>query len=154
MKPEYDRFVKEFLMLESEAEYFMRRKELEGKTFNSLEELHKSVGEIRRRFLIANPDGGKRGMEFMDRGTKLATLMQNRMMNVLTDEQLDKMQEIMDDTPASVKKILVRFKAMREFQKKVPVYTPGPDSWRPGMPLPEQFREERKRTGRGFPRSE
>jgi hypothetical protein len=154
MKPEYERLVKEFLMLESEEKYSKYRSELKGKTFASLEELHKSLGEIKSRFSMASAESNKRGMDFMDRGTKLGTLLQDRMMNVLTDEQLDKMQEIMDETPVVIKKFLDRIKAMREFQQKLPVYTPGPDSWRPGMPLPEQFKEERKRTGRGFPRSE
>ena len=140
------------LMLESEDRYSRYRSELHGKTFASLEELHKSFGEIHSRYAMANPDGGKRGREFYERGTKLVTLLQDRMMNVLADEQLDRMQEIMDETPASIKRFLAGVKAMRELQKKLPVYTPGPDSWRPGMPLPEQFKIER-RTGR-FPRSE
>ena len=152
IKPEYDRLIKEFIMLEIEEMYSMRRNELKGKTFDSLEELHKCFGEIHRRRVMANPDGGKRGMEFMERGTKLATLLQDRMMNVLTDEQLDKMQEILDETPESIKKFLVRVKAMRELQKKLPVYVPGPDAWRPGDPMPLQIKEERQR-GR-FPRGE
>ena len=82
----------------------------------------------------------------------MVTLLQARMMNVLTDDQLDRMQEIIDETPASIKRFLAGVKAMREFQEKLPGYVPGPDSWRPGMPLPAQFKEER-RTGR-FPRSE
>jgi len=75
-------------------------------------------------------------------------------MDVLTDEQLEKMQQIMDKTPEFIKQFLATRKASRETQAKSPAYVPGPDSWRPGMPLPEQFKEERKRTGRGFPRSE
>ena len=152
IKPEYDRLIKEFIMLEIEEMYSMRRNELKGKTFDSLEELHKCFGEIHRRRVMANPDGGKRGMEFMDRGTRLATLMQDRMMNVLTDEQLVKMQEILDATPMAVKKMLATIKMMQTAAKLSPTYVPGPDSWRPCMPVPKQFMEERK--ARRFPRSE
>jgi len=73
-------------------------------------------------------------------------------MNVLTDEQLDKMQKILDEAPAFAKRMLAQSKAQQEEQKRSQTYTPGPDSWRPGDPLPEQFKEERK-TG-NFPRGE
>ena len=152
MKPQYDRLVLEFLTLESEIEYAQMRSEIKGKTFASLEELHKSFGEIRSRYAMANPDGNKRSREFYERGTKFATLLQDRMMNVLTDEQLDRMQVVLDETPNSIKRFLAGVKAMRELQKMLPAYAPGPDSWRPGMPLPVLFKEER-RTG-NFPRSE
>jgi hypothetical protein len=152
MYVEYDRLVLEFLTLESDERYAKYRSELKGKTFASLEELSKSLGEVRNRYVVANPDGGKRGMEFFERGTKLVTLLQNRMMNVLTDEQLIKMQKILDETPEFAKKIIAESKAKRAEQEKSPQYVPGPDSWRPGDPLPVQFKEERK-SGR-FPRGE
>jgi len=152
MKPEYERLVLEFLMLQSEEKYSMRRKELAGKTFATIEELHDSFRDINNRFTMANPDGGRRGMEFMERGVNLTTLLQNRMMDVLTDEQLNRMQEIIDETPESIKGFFAMIEAMREYQRQSPRFVPGPDSWRPGMPLPAQFRQERQ-TGR-FPRSE
>ena len=153
MYVEYDRLVLELLTHESEEKYSKYRSELQGKTFASLEELNKSFGEIRNQFSLESAESRKRATEFLERGTKQVTLLQNRVMNVLTDEQLDRMQEIMDETPASVKKFLVRVKAMREFQKKIPIYTPGPDAWQPGMPLPVEIKEERKKGTFPRPRS-
>jgi hypothetical protein len=87
---------------------------------------------------------------------RFMTLLQNRLMNVLTDEQLNKMQKIMDESPMFVKQTLARHK-MQQMQQMVippqPGWVPGPDSWRPGMPMPVEFKEERK-TRQGFPRSE
>jgi hypothetical protein len=60
------------------------------------------------------------------------------------------MEKILDESPAFVKQVLAESQQRQEVQEKSQTYVPGPDSWRPGMPLPVQFKEER-RTGR-FPR--
>ena len=68
-------------------------------------------------------------------------------MNVLTDAQLDKMAQILNETPEFAKWALAQAKAQQEAAKKSPSYVPGPDSWRPGDPLPVQFKEERNTGG-------
>ena len=94
----------------------------------------------------------EKSVDLRDRGTKFATLLQNRLMNVLTDEQLVKMQDILDATPEFAKKLLAEHRAQREAAQQSPTYIPGPDSWRPGDPMPMQIREERQRSR--FPRGE
>ena len=150
MKGEFDRLTQEQATLKVErlvATFGL----LQGKSFTSHEEFQQAQQEVFRQF-VPSEAMRKKNNDLQEQGKKFMTLLQNRLMNVLTDEQLDKMQKIMDETPESAKKIIAQFQSGREAQAKEPAYVPGPDSWRPGMPLPEQFKIER-RTGR-FPRSE
>ena len=80
-----------------------------------------------------------------ERGRKFATLLKARLMNVLTDEQLDKMQKLMDDSPDFVKKMLAKMSTEREEAEKSNQWSPGPNSWRPGDGTPEDFKNERKK---------
>ena len=150
MKAEYEGLIREVTTLKAErivSTYGL----LKGKTFTSREEFDKSLRDIHRQY-VPSEETRKKNKDLQERGTKFTSLLQNRLMNVLTDEQLDMMQKIMDESPRFVRQRLVRFKAEREGQSKSPTYTPGPDSWRPGDPLPAQFKEERKR--RPFPGTE
>jgi hypothetical protein len=152
LKAEFDALLKEAVTLKTERLASVS-KSLEGKTFASPDEFWKSFTEGHRQF-IPSEAMRKKAADLKERGTNLMTLLQSRMMNVLTDEQLDKMQKIMDESPEFVKQFIAQSKAQREEQVHAPTYVPGPDSWRSGMPVPVEFKEERKRTGRGFPRSE
>ena len=150
MKAEFDRLTLEEAQLKGErlvATYGL----LEGKSFTSQEEFQKAMQEVHRQF-VPSEAMRKKALDLRERGSKFTTLLQSRLMNVLTDEQLDKMQRIMDESPEFVKQVLAEFKKRQEEQAKAPGYVPGPDSWRPGDPVPAQFREERQH-GR-FPRSE
>ena len=88
-----------------------------------------------------------------ERGQKFATLLKVRLMNVLTDEQLDRMQKLIDDAPDFIKEILAAMKRERETKEKSENWTPGPDSWRPGDGTPEEFKRKRK-VGKEFPQEE
>jgi hypothetical protein len=144
MKAEFDRLTLEEAMLKSErlaATYGSLR----GQTFASQEEFQKAQQDVHRQY-VPSEELRKRYSDLRERGTKLTTTLQNRLMNVLTDEQLDKMQKILDETPEFAKKMIAQFKGQQEAQEKSPQYVPGPDSWRPGDPVPVQFKEERQRT--------
>ena len=150
MKAEFDRLTLEDAQLKSErlvATYGLLR----DKFFASQEEFQQAMRDIHSQY-VPTEAMRNRANDLREQGMKFMTLLQNRLMNVLMDEQLGRMQEILDATPDFVKQMIAEFNARQEEQAKMPTYTPGPDSWRPGMPLPVQFRENR-RTG-NFPRSE
>jgi hypothetical protein len=155
MKAEFDRLTLEEAMLKSErlaATYGS----LQGKPFVSQEEFQKAQQDVHRQY-VPSEELRKRYSDLRERGTKLTTTLQNRLMDVLTDAQLDKMQKILDETPEFAKKMIAQFKGQQEAQAKSPQWMPGPDSWRPGDPLPVQFKEERQERTRqrpGFPRGE
>jgi len=98
------------------------------------------------------PELRQRYQEHSKKGQSFATRFRDRLMNVLTDEQLDAMQKVMDDSPDFVKRMLQAGKQQRTATEKSNQYVPGPGSWRPGDSLPAQFKIERQQ-GR-FPRSE
>ena len=150
MKAEFDQLVLEIAIYES-GERQSRYETLRGKSFASKEEFWKARSEAARTVTPQSRESQRKNFaDWSERGIKLATTLQSRLMNVLTDEQLDEMQKILDETPMFVKKFIAGFKMLQAAAKMSPGYVPGPDSWRPGDPLPVQFKEERK-TGR-FPR--
>ena len=143
LKPEFDALTMELAKIKSDrviAAYGL----LADMSFASLEELNNARGDAFRRY-VPSDEMRRRTADLQERGRKLVATLQNRLMDVLTDEQLDKMQKILDETPEFAKRILARFKAGRETQEQSPVYVPGPNSWRPGDPVPAQFKEERRR---------
>jgi len=149
VKVEFDRFV-----IEHAAFHFEREasgyKLLEGKSYVSREEFDNALREVRAP--IWGEEMGRNLTLQREQGVELLTRMQNRMMNVLTDEQLGRMQEILDETPEFIRRLLAHRRAQREAAQLSPTYVPGPDSWRPGDPMPMQIREERQRSR--FPRGE
>jgi hypothetical protein len=150
LEAEYDHLIREDAALKVER-LFAPLESLKEKTFTSREEFQKSLQDARRQ-VVPSEALRKKQNDLQEQGKKIAVLLRDRLMNVLTDEQLDKMQQIMDDTPEFAKKVLAEIKSGREAQAKSPTYVPGPDSWRPGTPVPTEFKAERKR-GR-FPRGE
>jgi Spy/CpxP family protein refolding chaperone len=151
MKAEYEGLVREAAALKAEwvvSTYGL----LKGKTFASYKEFDEARNDAFRRS-APSEEARKKRADLQERGTKMVTLLKDRLMNELTDKQLDEMQKIMDESPRFIKRALPQFRAARKEQEKSPGYVPGPNSWRPGDGAPpSQFKEERKR--RPFPRTE
>jgi hypothetical protein len=151
LKAEFDFITQEAATLKAErivASYAL----LKGKSFTSRDAFNKALSDVHRQY-VPSEAARKKNTALQERGKKMATTLQTRLMNVLTDEQLLKMQKIMDETPKFAKQMIAQSKAQQEAQKKSPSpqYAPGPDSWRPGDPVPKQFMEERQKR---FPRGE
>jgi Ni/Co efflux regulator RcnB len=108
--------------------------------------------EIGNKWRKENPEIEKTMEKIRAQGKLYAEQYKTRMFNVLTDEQWVRLQKLIDDPPEHAKAFLGKLKE----QKKV--WMPGPNSWRPGDPIPEQYRqqreEQRTRQRPGFPRTE
>jgi len=150
LKAEFESYILEFGALQSERLVSIA-KTLQEQSFASNEERQAAFQEQQRQF-VPTEEMRRRAADLRERGTRLITTLQTRLMDVLTDEQLVKMQAILDATPEFAKKLLAKHRAQREAVRQSPTYIPGPDSWRPGDPVPVQFKEERQR--RRFPRTE
>jgi Ni/Co efflux regulator RcnB len=74
-----------------------------------------------------------------------------KMFDVLTDAQWTRLQNLIDNPPHYIKEYLKQQKKYRDEAEKQEVLVPGPDSWQPGDPIPEEYRQERN-TRRNFPR--
>jgi hypothetical protein len=62
--------------------------------------------------------------------------------------QWDRFQELIDDPPDYIK---AWHKKLKEAAKEAGTWQPGPNSWQPGDPIPEGYRQQRQERGR-FPR--
>ena len=146
LKAEFDSLTREAAALHAEQRLSAVAL-LEGKSFASMEEFNTARNDAMRQY-VPSEAMRKKIADLRERGKKFVATLQNRLMDVLTDAQLDKMQKILDETPEFAKKIIAQFKATREVQEKSPVYVPGPNSWRPGDPIPESYRIERNERSR------
>ena len=102
--------------------------------------------------LNKNAEVRKKRQQVADKGKLLATRLKFGLMNVLTDEQLDKMQRIIENMPEFIKAKLAELRREREEMEKSDQWTPGPNSWRPGDGTPEEFK--RRRIEKAFPQTE
>jgi len=80
------------------------------------------------------------------------------MFDVLTDEQWERMIDLIDNPPDYVKKILDEKRKAREAETassgESGEWQPGPGSWQPGDGIPAGYRIERETRSRQFPRGE
>ena len=153
MEPEFEKLLDEMMELRKEELKLM----VETMTADIQESKPESVEEIMKAMRTASQKSSnneslrKKYRENKERGSKFAARLKAKLMNVLTDEQLDKMQKMLDDTPDFAKKMLAGMRKSREALEKSDKWQPGPDSWRPGDGTPEEFKLERKKGA--FPKS-
>ena len=84
-------------------------------------------------------------------GKALGDKLKVEMFDVLTDEQWARLMELIDNPPDYVKEVLKKMREARAENEKAGAWVPGPNSWRPGDPIPEGYRQQRQE-GR-FPRN-
>jgi len=148
MKAEFERLALESAALQAEQEASVL-KVLEGKSLASPEDIQKILSEARRQY-VPSTELRNKADDLQQRGSALMALLKTRLMNELTDEQLDKMQKIMDETPQRIKELLAQARKQREQMAKDEKYIPGPESWKPGDGAPADFKMERQE--QRFPR--
>ena len=119
------------------------------------------------RKLEEEPEHKKLLDESYTSGKTFAALFRTRMLEILTEEQQKRLQELVANPPLHARILIQRLRrehwgqhtesmgegACADTGVGTEVWGPGPDSWRPGDPLPEIYRQE-KDTGRTFPREE
>ncbi|MDR1384800.1 MAG: hypothetical protein LBJ67_13280 [Planctomycetaceae bacterium] len=146
LEPEFDALVDEMMELRKEQLKGMvdnLKEMLDGKE-PTREEFHQIQSQAAKK-ATNNETLRERYKATSERGKKFATQLRTRMMNLLTDEQLDKMQVLLDDMPDYVKTFLDGEREERNIREKSGQWTFGPDSWRPGDGVPEELKKERKR---------
>ena len=108
-----------------------------------------------RRLMEEDPEFKRITDELQTRGKEFATQFQVKMFDVLTDEQWARLQQLIDNPPAHAQVLLRILKEQRgegeRAREESGVWQPSADSWRPGMPIPEEYRE-RRNLDRRFPR--
>ena len=153
LKPEFEKLLDEVMELRKESLRSMvdtLTQEMKENKPESYEAFSKAMRVSSEQSKKNNEALQKKYRENAERGRQFATRLKSRLMNVLTDAQLDKMQELIDNMPQFAKKLRSDMKANREALEKSGQWQPGPDSWRPGDGSPAEFKKERSQ--KAFPR--
>ena len=124
-------------------------------TRQRVEEFGRKSQEIMQKLMENDPEYKRRSEEIFSKGKAFAVQFQTRMFDVLTDEQWNRLLALMDNPPEHAKILLAHLKKAQgesgETNGGASGWAPGPDSWRPGVAIPEQYRRERNTRG-AFPR--
>jgi Spy/CpxP family protein refolding chaperone len=108
---------------------------------------------IMKQLLAEDPAFKKMHEETMSRNRAFTERFKMKMFDVLTDEQWNRLQKLIDNPPEYA---LVFRKTMKELSganEESGAWQPGPGSWKPGDAIPEVYRIERNQRSR-FPRGE
>lgn len=89
--------------------------------------------------------------EAMDKGQAFTTQLKFKMFDVLTDEQLARLEEIVNNPPEYVQKFLEKLREQLG-GRRGGAMQPMLDAWKPGEPIPEEYKKQRQR--KGFPSKE
>jgi hypothetical protein len=122
-----------------------------GKSLDNItdpEERKRITEEMVRKIQESNPEIQREMRNVMESTVEMANRLKSKMSDVLTSEQKKRMSDLIDNPPEFVKKMIGK---MAETGSAPDVWVPGPNSWKPGDPLPIAPRETSKKR---FPRSE
>ena len=101
--------------------------------------------------LMEDPEFKKISEEINSKGKAFSTKFNTKMFDVLTDEQWNRLQKLIDDPPEYAKALGKKIKEQQAASEQAAPWQPGPNSWKPGDPIPEGYRQQRQERGR-FPR--
>jgi Spy/CpxP family protein refolding chaperone len=161
LEPEFeeklDSYVKGIRMLrdKSSAEYIRLLRE--GTGDHTWEEQQNASLAAKKKALTEDMELKKYWEEMMSQNQAFATQFRIKMFDVLNDEQWTRFQKLTDDPSEYIKALQKKVKEMMGESEKTDGWMPGPNSWRPGDPIPVEYRQERQERTRqrpGFPRSE
>ena len=149
------------------------KKELELEFEKTLEILANGMVIASNKFVDVQRDGDVRGLdaiakklaedtefkkamdEIQTTGKAFSTKFKTKMFDVLTDSQWVRLQELVDHPSEPAKAFLKltrrRMGISEDGKTQSQGWQPGPNSWRPGDPIPEEYRIQRNTRG-NFPR--
>ena len=123
--------------------------EKEGKTNSDLE----TTMEMWKQLAEKDPAFKKINDEIHSQGKAFVTRFKIKMFDVLTDEQWKKLQKLIDDPPEHAKILGKKLRELTGANEKDEAWQPGPNSWKPGDAIPEEYRKKRE-TEKPFPQAE
>jgi len=154
LQPEFERNMERMLDVQMK---------FSDKLQDELEKIHDVTdSEERQRFFEnltekvrkANPDLHREMNEMMESGKGFANQLKFKMFDVLTDEQMERMAQLIDNPPDYVKKMIAQIrKQMGNDDSPTNAsgeWKPNANSWKPGDPIPAEYLEQRQE--RRFPK--
>ena len=152
MQPEFEKYID--MRLDIQSKWGETFREALGKKLDGVEdpkERERIVKEVKESVQRANPAHQRESNEIEETGKKFVDKLKIRMFDVLTDEQWKRMLNLIDNPPDYVEFYIKTRKEQRGESEKAEAVGPGPNSWKPGDPIPEGYRQQRQERGR-FPR--
>jgi len=152
-EPEFERQLEEFANLEDlDNKMWIMMKAENKKQGGDDKDFYSRVDAIRAQLLAKNPEFKRMHEKMVAERELFAVQARTKMFDVLTDEQWDRLQELMDNPPDYFKVWRKKIKEAKEAAKKEGTWMPGPGAWQPGSgAIPEGYRQERNSR---FPRGE
>ena len=98
--------------------------------------------------LMQDPEYKKISEGLFNNSKAFSMKFNTKMFDVLTDEQWKRLQDLIDNPPDYAKAFGKKLKAERAAREQAGTWQPGPDSWRPGDPIPEEYRQKRNERSR------
>ncbi|MGL6193658.1 MAG: hypothetical protein ACRC2T_02410 [Thermoguttaceae bacterium] len=154
MEPEFEALLDQDAAIARDIHQFMIdaiTKRHEEKPFVSMEDIEKYLDENIGQ-LYENEPLKEKFKQMLSRGQDFTNRLKIKMLDVLTDDQLAKMQELLNHPSDFVKKELQEFRTEREEREKTGQWKPGSDSWKPGDGIPEEYLKERQERKSRFPK--
>jgi len=150
MEPEFRRSIDKM----TEMQWNLQRRVMDkarenGKNLEDMpesDEKKRIVGDIARNVLESDPEFHQEMREMMEGRGEISGKLRAKMVGILSDEQRRRMTDLIDNPPDHVKKMTGRFQNATESNSP---WRPGIDSWQPGDPIPEEYRQHREQR---FPR--
>ena len=147
MKPEFEKSIEKWVNVQVKwQEKFRKAREdeldekLKGVT--DPDEMERIMQEPGTTNHTRTPEELQELIEAVGSGRAFADKLKFRMFDVLTDEQMERMAQLIDNPPDYIKKMQGR--DIHTGDSPPGEWKPGPDSWKPGDPIPEEYREERR----------
>ena len=150
LEPEFEEILE--YLANSELELQLKIGEIRNKEQHEPNEAVTPSDELSKNLKITDPVLRRMFEEIQSRSKTFTTKFKTKMFDVLTDEQWKRMLDLIDNPPAHAKILRTKLRERRGESEKAGEWQPGPNSWRPGDPIPEGYRQERAK-GR-FPRPE
>jgi len=103
---------------------------------------------VHNRLMAENPAYRRHHEEIAAHRERFESQFMVKVFDVLDDNQWNRLQDLIDNPPEYL--AAFRNRLAEEAAARGQMWQPGPDSWRPGMPVPESYRQQRNE--RRFPR--
>ena len=154
-EPVFEKYLDDF----ADNQIFLTKKMFDelAKQGDNREDIQERMQAITKRLMEGDPEYKKVYDEIQSKGKVFATQLKTKMFDVLDDGQWKRLQELINNPPEHTKVLLKIMKEQsgesEEGKNPGGGWQPGPGSWRPGVAIPEAYRQERN-TRRNFPRQE
>ncbi|MGL6195345.1 MAG: hypothetical protein ACRC2T_11045 [Thermoguttaceae bacterium] len=124
------------------------------KEVKSIDERTKIINGISKEFSQSNPEYKKLINERNESNELFAHKLKFKMFDVLTDEQLERMSELINNPPDKYKSAIatIRERFRAEAESQTGEWRPGINSWKPGDGIPEEYLQHRKERTQRFPK--